>query len=100
MLVSTTFVIIRWPWLAYLLAELVLSSLFLLFIIVWTMSTKAGPLRVSTLATLCALDEPTRRKLGHIGEYEKIQQRAEELQIMLVDGPDGLALKNVPGCLP
>jgi hypothetical protein len=46
-------------------------------------------LRLSTLATLCALDEPTRQKLGHIGDYEGIRQRAEELQVMLVDGQTG-----------
>jgi len=59
--VSTPFVIIRWSWLSYLLlVELVLSSLFLFCIITWTTLTKSEALSVSTLATLCALDEPTR----------------------------------------
>jgi len=93
--VSTPFVIIRWSWLSYLLVELVLSSLFLFCIIIWTTPTKSEALRVSTLATLCALDEPTRQQLGHIGDHEEIRQRTAEFQIMLVDGPDGLASRGV-----
>lgn len=92
--VSMPFVIIRWPWLAYLFVEIVLSSLFLFCIITWTMSTKSEALRVSTLATLCALDEPTRQKLGHIGEHEEIRRRAAELEVMLVDRGDGVALRG------
>ena len=92
--VSAPFVIIRWEWLAYLLAELVLSSLFLLAIIAWTASVRAEPLRVSTLATLCALDEPTRGRLGHLGEYDEVRRRAEGLRVMLIDGPNGLNLRR------
>ncbi|KAK0652754.1 hypothetical protein B0T16DRAFT_406744 [Cercophora newfieldiana] len=93
--VSTPFVIIRWPWLAYLFVEIVLSSLFLFCIITWTTSTKSEALRVSTLATLCALDAPTRQALGHIGEHEGIRRRAGELEVMMLDGDDGLALRGV-----
>jgi hypothetical protein len=92
--VSAPFVIIRWGWLSYLLAELVLSSLFLLAIITWTASVGAEPLRVSTFATLCALDEPTRQRLGHLGEYDEVCRRAEGLSVMLIDGPNGLTLRR------
>ena len=94
-LASAPFVIIRWPWLAYLFAEIGLSGLFLCAIVTWTVSTRAEGLRVSTLATLCALDGPTRRSLGHIGDYEGIRQRSKEVQVQLVKGSEGLALRGV-----
>ncbi|KAK0619446.1 hypothetical protein B0T14DRAFT_519301 [Immersiella caudata] len=92
--VSAPFVIIRWPWLAYLLAEIVLSGLFLFIFINWALSTKTQALRLSTLATLCALDEPTRHELGHIGDYEGIRQKSMDLGIMLVDRRDGMVLRH------
>lgn len=94
-LTPTTFVVIRWQWLSYLLVEVLLSSLFLITVVSWTAISKAGCLKTSTLAALCALDEPTRRSLGHIGDYEQLRQRAASVSIQLVKGPDGLALRRV-----
>jgi hypothetical protein len=91
---ETTFVHIRWAWLSYLLVELLLSSFFLMGIIGWTAFTKARNLGGSALATLCALDEPTRQRLGHIGDYEELRRRAARVQVRLAEGPDGLALRE------
>jgi len=77
------------------MAEITLSGLFLVAVISWAATTKAGPLRGSTIATLCALDEPTRQSLGHIGNYEDLRRRGVAIQVKLVDGPDGLALRSV-----
>ncbi|KAK3356527.1 hypothetical protein B0T25DRAFT_603008 [Lasiosphaeria hispida] len=91
---ETAFVHIRWPWLTYLLAELTLSSLFLMAIIGWAAFTKVEMLGGSALATLCALDEPTKQSLGHIGDYEEIRRRAARIHIRLTEGPEGLALRS------
>ncbi|KAK0654814.1 hypothetical protein B0T16DRAFT_395715 [Cercophora newfieldiana] len=88
------FVNIRWAWLSYLLVELVLSSLFLVGIIWWTSFTKARNLGGSALATLCALDEATRQRLGHIGDYEELRRRAARIEVRLAEGPEGLALRE------
>lgn len=92
--VETTFVSIRWPWLAYLLVELALSSLFLMAIIIWTTVTRTETLGSSSLATLCALDGATKQSLGHIGDYEGLRGRARGTYLQLIDGPEGLVLKE------
>ena len=91
---ETSFVHIRWPWLAYLLVELTLSTGFLIAIIAWTFFTKTEMLGGSALATLCALDEPTRQSLGHVGEYNELRRRAARMHIKLVEGPEGLMLRE------
>ncbi|KAK0633884.1 hypothetical protein B0T14DRAFT_491972 [Immersiella caudata] len=91
---ETTFVHIRWAWLSYLLVELLLSCLFLMGIIGWTAFTKAQNLGGSSLATLCALDEPTRQGLGHVGDYDELRRRAARVHVRLAEGPDGLALRE------
>lgn len=91
----TTFVVIRWQWLVYLFGELVLSSLFLIAVITWTAMRRAEVLGSSTLATLCALDEPTRKSLGHVGDFHDLTQRAERVRVKLVNGSDGLALRRM-----
>ena len=101
-LAETSFVHIRWAWLAYLLGELGLSTLFLVAIIAWTSFTKAETLGGSALATLCALDEPTRQSLGHVGEYNELRKRAARMHVKLVEGPEGLMLREFdkPGPSP
>jgi len=89
-LAEMSFVKIRWAWLAYLLAELALSSLFLMGIIAWTKFSKAETLGGSSLATLCALDEPTRQRLGSLGDYEELQRRASKVMVRLSEGSEGL----------
>ena len=96
-LAETTFVQIRWAWLAYLLVELVLSSVFLVGIVVWTAVSKAENLGGSALVTLCALDEGTRRRLGHVGDYEELRRRAARMRVQLREGPEGLALREFGG---
>ncbi|KAK1757077.1 hypothetical protein QBC47DRAFT_459729 [Echria macrotheca] len=95
-LTPTSFVIIRWQWLSYLLAELLLSSVFLIAIVSYTTASGAQPLKSSTLAILCALDDKTRSSLGHIGDYEELRRNAANTEIILEDGPTGLALKRKP----
>lgn len=93
-LVETTFVRIRWAWLAYLLIELGLSCVFLMGVIGWAAFTKANTLGGSALATLCALDEGTRQSLGHVGDYEELRRRATRVKMHLAEGPEGLALRE------
>ena len=92
----TPYVVIRWPWLSYLIVEVALSGVFLIAVTRSAATTRAGLLRGSTLATLCALDEPARKSLGHIGNYEDLRRRGAAVRVRLVEGPDdGLALTSV-----
>ncbi|KAK5652179.1 hypothetical protein OQA88_10822 [Cercophora sp. LCS_1] len=93
-LVETTFVRVRWEWLAYLLVELGLACVFLVGVIGWTAFTRAETLGGSALATLCALDEGTRQTLGQLGDYEELRRRAQRIRMQLVGGPEGLVLKE------
>jgi len=94
--IPTPYVVIRWPWLSYLIVEVALSGIFLIAVTASAATTRACLLRGSTLATLCALDEPTRKSLGHIGDYENLRRRGTTVRVRLVDGPDdGLALTSL-----
>jgi len=66
-------------------------------VVVWTAVSKAENLGGSALVTLCALDEGTRRRLGHVGDYEELRRRAARMRVQLREGPEGLALREFGG---
>jgi hypothetical protein len=92
-LATTPYVSIQWPWLMFLGLELLLAAAFLLAIIMNTMATRTRILKGSSLATLCALDDATRQQLGHVGDLEELQYRAEKMSVILERCPDGISLR-------
>jgi len=86
------YVQIRWVWLVFLCLELLLSTLFLVGTIVVTKRSRMQIIKCSSLATMCALDEPTRRRLGDIHDLEAVEDTARRTNVRLEKAVSGLAV--------
>ncbi|KAK0658496.1 hypothetical protein QBC41DRAFT_331942 [Cercophora samala] len=78
------FVKIRWEWMGMLTTQLVLTTLFLVLTVVATYMSRVQVIKSSSLATLCALDEETRRDIGGIGDgVDQLEKRAKKVPVRL-----------------
>ena len=89
---SMPFVRIRWAWLSFPVMEFVFASVFLLGIIHNSHAARMQILKESSLASLCALDEHTRRHLGGIHDLEATSLRAAKTNVKLERKASGIAL--------
>ncbi|KAB5575307.1 hypothetical protein GE09DRAFT_1091628 [Coniochaeta sp. 2T2.1] len=95
-----TYVRIRWGWITLLAAQLFLTSLFLIAIVVETHVARVQVLKDSTLATMCALDGPTREQLGGLGDFKAVRERARVLDIGVERGGSGTVAWLTAGYRP
>lgn len=97
-----TFVRIRWQYTGILVAQIALSSCFLAAIIVVTTTSGTHALKGSSLMTMTALSDDTRRHL--VEEYDPanlLNERAERLKVRLErEGPEGELRLTMPGRKP
>jgi hypothetical protein len=86
------YVKIEWKWLIFLMLELLFSVLFLMGTLLMTHAAGIQIIKGSSLATLCSLDESTRRFLGGINDFEAMKQRARRVEVKLEKGVSGIGL--------
>ncbi len=89
---DTPYVLIRWPWLCFLLSELAISGIFLTGTILASRSAKMQIIKGSSLATLCAVDEFTRSRLGNITDLEGIGRKAAKTNVRMERAATGSGL--------
>ncbi|KAK3386861.1 hypothetical protein B0H63DRAFT_468510 [Podospora didyma] len=86
----TPYVEIEWPWLVFLMAELLLSVVFLVGTLMLTHSAaNMQTIKGSSLATLCSLDESSRQALGGMHSLAHLQERARRAEVKLERNDDG-----------
>lgn len=83
---------IHWEWTSMLVAQLVLSAVFLSLTIAATSRARMQILKCSSLATLCGLDEGARRGVGGIGDLEGLDEKARRFGVRLDRDSSGVAL--------
>ena len=83
---------IHWEWTSMLVAQLVLAGLFLVLTIVANSRARMQVIKCSSLGTLCALDETTRRGFGSIGDLDGLDEKARVLGVRLERDASGVAL--------
>jgi hypothetical protein len=88
----TPYVQVIWPWLLFLVSELILAMVFLLATALMTRWAGMQVIKGSSLATMCALDDETRRHVGWIYDFEDMKERAEHTNVKLETAPSGAAL--------
>ncbi|KAH7117406.1 hypothetical protein EDB81DRAFT_916196 [Dactylonectria macrodidyma] len=86
------YVRIHWGWMAMLATQLLLTALFLAVTILTTHSAHLQVMKSSSLATVCGLDEASRKHLGGISDFETLNKRAKCLKISLERGGSGIPL--------
>ncbi|KAK0739493.1 hypothetical protein B0T21DRAFT_285718 [Apiosordaria backusii] len=78
------FVRIHWEWMGMLTAQLVLTAMFLAMTVVATYMSRVQVIKSSSLATLCALDEETRRDIGGLGDgVDGLEKKAKKVSVQL-----------------
>ena len=88
----TPYVQIRWVWLIFVCLELLLSTLFLAGTIIVTKRSRLQIMKSSSLATMCALDEPTRRRLGDIHDLDAVEKAARRTDVRLERAVSGMGM--------
>lgn len=83
-LAAETFVQVRWPWIAFISAQIGLSAAVLVFTIVQTQLSGVGVVKSSTLPTLVAIDTESKGTLeselvrrNSLGEVEDAKIKSE-----------------------
>ncbi|KAK4194537.1 hypothetical protein QBC40DRAFT_290624 [Triangularia verruculosa] len=87
---SQAFVKIRWEWMGMLTTQLVLTALFLALTAAATYMSRVQVIKSSSLATLCALDEDTRRDLGGLGDGVECLEKMAKKMLVRVERSAGL----------
>src|SRR5687767_12352007 len=80
------FIRVRWGWITMLITQLVLTSLFLVSVVIETWIARVQILKGSTLATMCALDGAARNIVGGISDLNAMKERARTLGLVLEQG--------------
>jgi hypothetical protein len=88
-LTNQSYVTISWIWLSVLLGQIVLSTVFLSAIIIWTRMEKLQIIKTSSLATFVALDADARSYLGSMGDFDSLGSRADQFDVRLERGLSG-----------
>ncbi|KXX79901.1 hypothetical protein MMYC01_203759 [Madurella mycetomatis] len=89
---AQTFVRIHWEWIAMLSSQLVLTTVFLTLTMAATYRERMQVIKCSSLATLCALDETTRKNMGGIDDLGGLDQNARTMSVRLERGSSGSSL--------
>ncbi|KAI0534945.1 hypothetical protein GGR58DRAFT_519868 [Xylaria digitata] len=91
--VEESYVQIRWGWLSFLAATIIIVSLLILFTIWFTAAKNGKTLKTSTLASLVALDTDCSSRFGGIGAKHDMENKARHINVRLVGdhlvGSDG-----------
>ncbi len=82
---------VRWQWLIFLTLELLLSAIFLIGTIVATKLSRMQIIKSSSLATMCALDERTRRTVGDLYDMAAVEEQAKKTTVKLETSVSGVA---------
>ncbi|KAH8904299.1 hypothetical protein BR93DRAFT_984831 [Coniochaeta sp. PMI_546] len=93
-----TYARVRWGWTTLLAAQLFLTSLFLVAIVIETRLARVQILKGSTLATMCALDGTARDSIGGISDFKVLNDAAQKLGVKLERGSAGTAIWLAPAC--
>lgn len=93
-----TYARVRWGWTTLLAAQLFLTSLFLVAIVIETRLARVQILKGSTLATMCALDGTARGSIGGISDFKVLNDAAQKLGVKLERGSAGTAIWLAPVC--
>ena len=86
------FVRIHWAWMAMLAVQLLLTTMFLAATIAETYASRMQVIKSSSLATLCALDRTTRRRVGGLGDIDELTKGAKDTEVRLERDASGVAL--------
>lgn len=73
----------RWGWLSFLAAELLLASLFVVFTTITTHRAKVPVLKSSTIATLVAPVGEVQQALGSFEKLSDAEERAKQVCVRL-----------------
>jgi hypothetical protein len=79
-----SFVRVRWGWITYMAAEILLAIVFLIVTIVYTRQLRMKVLKSSPLATLLALSDETRSTFGGITNPRSVRKDARSLKVNMV----------------
>lgn len=88
----TPYVSIRWPYLLFLLIELLSATVFLASVVLATRRARMQVIKGSSLGAMCALDGLARRRLGSIDDCEGLNRRARHMDVRLQRGVSGVAM--------
>src|ERR1700722_6673510 len=84
-----TLIRIRWPYISFLAVQLGLTIIVLLFTIVATYRSRMQILKGNSLATMSALSQRVKTKLGGMEDMERLKKRAKGMRVELERGADG-----------
>jgi hypothetical protein len=84
-----TLIRIRWPYISFLAVQLGLTIIVLLFTIVATHRSRMQILKGNSLATMCALSQGAKTKVGGMEDIEGLKKRAKGMRVGLERGADG-----------
>ncbi len=87
-----TYASVRWGWITLLAAQLFLTSLFLVAIVIESRLARVQILKGSTLATMCAPNGMARGSIGGIRDFKALNERAQVLGVNLERGSAGTAI--------
>src|SRR5438552_15684080 len=84
-----TLIHIRWPYISFLAIQLWLTIIILLFTIIATYRSRIQILKGNSLATMCALSQSVKAKLGGLDDMEGLRSKAKTMKVMLERSADG-----------
>jgi hypothetical protein len=84
-----TLIHIRWPYISFLAVQVCLTIVVLIFTMIATCRSHMQILKGSSLATMCALNEKAKAKLGGVGDMDTLKSKAKELNVKLQRGAAG-----------
>ncbi len=86
------YVSIRWPYLLFLLIELLSATVFLASVVLATRRARMQVIKGSSLGAMCALDGLARRGLGSNDDCEGLNRHARHMDVRLHRGVSGVAM--------
>ena len=84
-----TLIHIRWPYISFIAIQLWLTIIVLLFTIIATYRSRMEILKGNSLATMCALSQSVKAKLGGVGDMEGLTSKAKTMKVKLERSEDG-----------
>jgi hypothetical protein len=77
---------VRWKWLTFLIAQVILSSVFLAFTVFQTRNAKIPAWKCSALATMVSLSKETQESVNRISDFGSLKQEAKKMNVRLETG--------------
>jgi hypothetical protein len=90
-----TLIHVRWPYISFLVLQLVLTVIILIFTIIATHWNRVQILKGSSLATMIALSPELKRELGWMEDIEAVERNAEGLKVWVDVWADGAVMSLV-----